>query len=131
MATSKKKAAKPKNVYLESNPPDELPKFTLSCNENKLFDEEDDVGVSTIHDLSIAKEECEEEEVTPTKVWDHAIDTLFKLSTAYVDGKSLRKWVQHEGMDTMEQFYEWDERYLAKQGELFTSYLDTPWEKGV
>ena len=70
-----------------------------------LFDEEDDVGVSTIHDLSIGNEEGEEEEeVTPTKVWDLVIDTLFKPSTAHVDGKNLRKWVQHQGMDTMEQF---------------------------
>ena len=38
----------------------------------------------TIHDLSIANEEGEEEEVTPTKVWYHAIDTLFKFSTAHV-----------------------------------------------
>ena len=78
--------------------------------------------------LSIANEEGEEEEVTPIKVWDHAIDTLFKLFTAHVDGKSLRKWVQHQGMDTMEHFYEWDERYLAI-GELSTSYLGIPWNK--
>ena len=36
--------------------------------------------------------------------------------------------VQHQGIDTMEQFYEWDERYLAIV-ELSTSYLDTPWDK--
>ena len=87
MSPSKKKAAKPKDVSPESNPPDELPKFALPNDENKLFEKEDDVGLSTIHELSIANEEGEEEEVTPTKVWYHAIDTLFKLSTANVDRK--------------------------------------------
>ena len=64
-----------------------------------------------------------------SRVWtNHAIDTLFKLSTAHVDGKSLKEWVQHKDMDTMEQFYNWEERYLAK-GELPKSYLETPWDK--
>ena len=103
-----KKAAKPKDVPLESNLPDELPKFALPNGENKLFDEGDDVWLSTIHDLSTSNEEAEEEKSHQPK-----FGTM---------------WVQHQGMNIVEQSDEWDERYLAK-GELSTSNLDTPWGK--
>ena len=53
----------------QSNCPDELPQFALPNDENELFDEEDYVVVATIHDLSIANEEGEEE-VTPIKGLD-------------------------------------------------------------
>ena len=46
-------------------------------------------------------------------VWDHAINTLFKLSTFHPDGKSLHQSVHYQDMDTTEQFYQWDERQLA------------------
>ena len=65
---------------------------------------------------------------TAQKCLDHAIDTLFKLSTVYPDGKSLQKWVQYQNMDSMEQFFQWDERQLAV-GELSTSYLEVPQDK--
>ena len=45
--------------------------------------------------------------------WDHAIDTIFKLSTHHSDGRSLRKWIQYQNMDSTEQLYKWDERHLA------------------
>ena len=37
-------------------------------------------------------------------VFYHAIDTLYKLSTVHPDGNSMQKWVQHQNMDSMEQF---------------------------
>ena len=53
--------------------------------------------------LSIASED-EEEEVMPNNVWDHAIDTLFKLSTLHSDGKSLRDWVNIKTWTTWNSF---------------------------
>ena len=66
MLPSKKKLLKPK----EDSPNIELPK-----DENKLFDVDDDVGTSTIPDLSVPSED-EEEEVISNNVWEHAIDIL-------------------------------------------------------
>ena len=71
-----------------------------------MFDVDDDVGTSTIADLSVPSE-VEEEEVKSNSVWEHAIDILFKLSPLHPDGKSLRKWVKHQNVDDMEQFYQW------------------------
>ena len=102
MAPSKKKVAKPKEVSLESPPKDELPKGELPNDENKLFDEDDDIGTSTLPGLSIASDE---EAICLNDIWDHAIDTLFKLSTIHLDGKSLRKWVQYQNMDSVDQFF--------------------------
>ena len=51
------------------------------------------------------------------------------LSPLHPDGRSLRKWVKHEDMDDMEQFYKWDEKYLAI-GELSTSFFENSWDKG-
>ena len=62
-------------------------------------------------------------------VKSYYIDILFKLSPLHPDGKSLRKWVKHQSMDAMEQFYQWDEKYLTI-GELYTSYFDNSWDKG-
>ena len=59
---------------------------------------------------------------------DHAIDNLFKLSTAHLDGKSLQMWVKYQNMDSMEQGFQWDERQVAV-GELSTSYLEKPWDQ--
>ena len=88
MAPSKKKVAKPKEVSLESPPKTELPNAELPKDENKLFDEDDELGTSSRPDLSIASEKQE----TPlNNVWDHAIDTLFKLSSVHPDGRSLQK----------------------------------------
>ena len=115
---SKKKLLKPKEVSLDSPPKEETPNIELPNDENRLFNVDDAVGISTIADLSVD----EEEEVKSNNVWEHAIDILFKLSSLHPDGKSLRKWVKHQGIDDIEQFYQWDEKYLAI-GELSTSYL--------
>ena len=40
------------------------------------------------------------------------------------EGKSLRKWVKCQDMDTMEQFYQWNENDMTI-GEPHTSYLET------
>ena len=55
MTPSKKKLLKPKEVSLDS------PIVELPNDENKLFDEEDDVGTSTITDLSLPSEDEDEE----------------------------------------------------------------------
>ena len=118
--------AKPKEVSLETPPKTELPKVELPKNENKLLDEDDELGTSTVPDLSVASEE--EKEISLTTVWDHAIDTLFKLSTIHPDGRSVKKLVQQQNIDSIEQVFEWDERQLAVP-EHSTSYLDTLWDK--
>ena len=55
----------------------ETPTVELPNNENKLFDEEDDVGTSTIPHLSLPSED-EEEEVKSNNVWEYAIGTEFR-----------------------------------------------------
>ena len=61
MSPSKKKVAKPTEVSLVSSPKvelkDELPKDELPKDENKLFDEDDNIGTSTLSGLSITSEE--------------------------------------------------------------------------
>ena len=81
---------------------EETPNIELQNDENKLFNEDDDVGTSTIPDLSVPSED--EEDVISNSVWEHAIDILFKLSPLHPDGKTLRKWVKHQNMDDMELF---------------------------
>ena len=83
---------------MDSPPKDETPNIELPNDENKLFDADNDVGTSTIADLSVLSED-EEEEVNSNSIWEHAIDILFKLSPLHPDGKSLRKWVKHRNMD--------------------------------
>ena len=102
------KAVLPKEVSLEAPPKTELPKLELPRNENKLFDEGDEMVTSTIPDFSVASEE--EQETPLTNVWDHAIDILFKLSTVHPDGENSQMWVKYQGIDSMEQFLQWDER---------------------
>ena len=70
---------KPKEVSLDPSLKVETPIVELPSNENKLFDEEDDVRTSTIPDLSLPSEH-EEEEIKSNHVWEYAIDVLFKLS---------------------------------------------------
>ena len=70
---------------------EETPIIELPNDEDKLFDEEDDIGSPTIPDLSLPSED-EEEEVKTNNVWECAID--------------VRKWVTYQGMDTKEQFYQ-------------------------
>ena len=84
---------------------EQTPNIELPNDENKLFDVDDDVGTSTIPDLSVPSED-EEEEVKSKHVWEHAINILFKLSPLHPDGESLRKWVNHQNMDDMESFYQ-------------------------
>ena len=121
MPPSKKKLLKPKEVSLDSPPKEETPNIELLNDDNKLFDVDDDVGTSTIADLSVSSKD-EEYEVKSNNVWEHTIDMLFKLSPLHPDGKSLRKWVKQQNMDDMGQFYQWDETYLAI-GELSASNL--------
>ena len=123
MPPSEKKLLKLKEVSLDSPPKKETPNIELPNNENKLFDGDDDVGTFTINCLSVPSE-VEEKEVKSNNVCEHAIDILFKLSPLHPDGKTLRKWVKHQTIDDMKQFYQWDERYLAT-GELSTSYFET------
>ena len=58
---------------------EETPNIELPNDENKLFDGDDDVGTSTIADLSVPSED-EEEEVKSNNVWEHAMDIIFKFS---------------------------------------------------
>ena len=61
MPPSKKKLLKPKEVSLETSLKDEAPNIELPNDENKLFDVDDDIGTSSIHDLSVPSEDEEEE----------------------------------------------------------------------
>ena len=96
--------------------------------KNKSFAVDDNVGTSTIADLSVLSED-DEEEVKSNNVWEHVIDTLFKFSLLHPERKRFRKWVKHQTMDDMEQFYLWDENYLSI-GELSSSYFESSWDKG-
>ena len=122
MPSSKRSCLSPKVVSLDSPLNEEAPNIELPSNGNKLFDVDDDIGTSTIPDLSVPSED-DEEEVISNNVWEHAIAILFKLSALHPNGKSLRKWVKHQNMDDMELFYKWDEKYLSI-GKLSTSYLE-------
>ena len=53
---------------MDSPPKEETPNFELPNNENKLVDVNNDVGTSTISDLSIPHED-DDEEVKPNNVW--------------------------------------------------------------
>ena len=60
MSQSKNKLLKPKEVSLDSPPKEGTPNIELPNDENKLFDVDDDVGTSTIADLSVPSEDDEE-----------------------------------------------------------------------
>ena len=122
MTPSKKKILKPTEVSLDPSIKLETPTVELPNNENKLFDEDDDVGISTITDLSLPSED-EEEEVKSNNVWEYAIDVLFKLSPLYPEGRSLRKWIKYQDMKTMEQFFQWNENEITI-GEPHTSFQE-------
>ena len=96
---------------METHNQDNPPTVELPNDKNKLFDEEDDVGNSTIPDLSLPSE-VEEEEHTINNVWEYAINDLFQLSTSHVEEKNLRSWVHSQQIESMEQFYEWEEHVL-------------------
>ena len=113
MTPSKKKLPKPKEVSLDPSIKDETPIIELPNDESKLFDKEDDVGTSAIPDLSLPSED--EEENIKSNVWEYTIDVLFKLSPLHPEGNSLRKWVKYQDMETMEQFYQWNENGVAKK----------------
>ena len=122
MTLSKKKSLKPREVSSDPSLKVGTPTVELPNNENKLFDEDDDVGTSTIPDLSLPSED-EEEEVKSNNVWEYAIDILFKLSPLHPERKSLRKWVKYQEMETMEQFYQWNENDITIEGP-HPSYLE-------
>ena len=126
MTPSQKNLPKPKEVSVDPSIKEEPPTVELSNDENKLFDEADDVGTSTIPDLSLPSEE-EEEEVKTNNVWEYALDVPFKLSPLHSEGKCLRKRVKHQDIETMEQFFQWNE-FELKIGEPYTSYLENSWD---
>ena len=61
-------------------------------------------------------------------MWEYTIDVLFELSPLHAEGKSLRKWVTFQGMDTLEHFFQWNEDDI-RIGEPHTSYLENSWDK--
>ena len=71
----------------------ENPIIVLPNDENKMFDAEDDVGTSTIPDLSLPSED-HEEDIKSNNVWEYSIYVLFQLAPLHSEGKSLRKWVK-------------------------------------
>ena len=73
--------------------------------------------------------EEEEEEVKSNYAWEYAIDTLFKLSPLHPEGKCFSKWVKHQEMENMKQFFEWNENWISI-GEPQTSYNENSWDKG-
>ena len=78
MTPSKKKLLKPNEVSLDPSIKLDTPIVDLPNDENKLLDEDDDVGTSTITDLSPPSED-EEEEVKSHDVWEYAIDTYLNF----------------------------------------------------
>ena len=88
MTQSRKKLLKPKEVSLDPSLKVETPIIVLPNDENKLFDEQNDVKTSTISNLSLASED-EEEEVKSNYLWEYAIDVLFKLSPLHPEEKAL------------------------------------------
>ena len=84
---------------MDSCPKDELPKVELPNDENKLFDVDDDIGASTIPDLSVASED-DEEEVIPNNVWDHLLIPYlnflhFTLMEKVLENGKISKHGQH------------------------------------
>ena len=59
MSPSKRKTLKPKEVSLVTYSQENMPTLELPNDENKLFDEGDDIGNSTIPDLFLPREEDE------------------------------------------------------------------------
>ena len=112
---------------METSNKEDTPKLEIPNDENKLFDEEDDVGNSTIPDLSLPSED-KEEELKLNGVWEYAINDLFQLSPVHAEGKSLRNWVKFQEMNTIVQFYEWVEQDVTT-GAPQTSYRDNSWDK--
>ena len=104
MAQSKTKVMLPKEVSLETHPKTEFLKVVLPKDENKHFDEDDELVTSTTRDVSIPK--GEDKETPNTTDWDHATETLIKLSSAHPDGNSLQMGVKYRNKDSMEQFFQ-------------------------
>ena len=100
MTTFQKKL---KEVSLDPFLKEETPIVELPNDENKLFDQDDEVGSSTTPDLSLPCVD-EADEVKSINVWEYAIAVLFSLSPLHPEGKCLRKWVKYQDMETMEQF---------------------------
>ena len=105
---------------------DKTPTLELPNDENKLFDERDDIGKSTIPDLSLPSEE-DEEKTNNNNVWEYAINNLFHLSTSHVEGKSLRNWVNSQHMEGMKQLFQWEEQDIII-GTSQISYKSNSWD---
>ena len=129
MSPSKRKTLKAREVSLVTDSQENMPTLDLPNDENKLFDKGDDIGNSTIPDLSLPSEE-DEEETTINNVWEYAINDLFQLSTSHVEGKSLRNWVHSKNMEDMQQFFQWEEQDIVI-GTSQTSYKSNSWENSL
>ena len=97
MTPSKQKLLKPKEVSLDPSLKVETPTVELPNNENKLFDEDDDVVTSTIPDLSLPSED-KEEEVMSDNVWEYAIDVYSNCPHSILkekiseSGSNIKTW---------------------------------------
>ena len=96
---------------METHNQDNSPSVELPNDEIKLFDEADNVGYSTIPDLSL-QVKLMRKNIPSTNVWEYAINDLFQLSTSHVEGKSLRSGVHSQQMESIELFYEWEEHVI-------------------
>ena len=96
MTPSKKKLLRPKEVSLDPSIKEETHNIELPNDENKLFDEEDDVGTSTIPDLSLPSEDEEEEVIISNIVWEYALmsysNCLLKQK-ALENGSNIKIWI--------------------------------------
>ena len=122
MTPPTKKFLKSKEVSLDPSIKMESPIIALPNDENTLFDEEDDVGTSTTPDDSLPSAD-EEEEVKSHNIGKYASNVLFQLSPLHYEGKSLRNWLKYQGMETMEQIYQWNESDITIE-EHHTSYFE-------
>ena len=72
-------------------------KLELPDDDNKLFDEGDDIGNSTIPDISLPIEDANNSKC----VWEYAINDLLQLSLLHAEGKILRNWVRFQPMENI------------------------------
>ena len=87
MTPSKKKVLKPKQVSLDPCIKAETATIRHPNDENKLFDEEDDVGTSAIPNLSLPSED-EEEEVNSNNVCNMLLMSYSNSPHSILKGKA-------------------------------------------
>ena len=97
MSPSKKNLLKPKEVSLDSPLKEEAPNIELPNDKNKLFDVDDDVGIS-IPDLS-APSEDEEEEINPIMLRNMPLISnlnslhFILMGNASENGSNIKTWM--------------------------------------